>query len=53
MNKLRIASLEKYLKENPDATIQEAAEASGFTSRQAYYKVKATLEKQSDPKNRY
>ena len=31
--------------EHPNATIQEAAEASGFSSRQAYYNVKSRIEK--------
>ena len=53
INGLRLQNVAIYHEQHPDATIQEAAEASGFTSRQAYYKVKATLEKQSDPKNRY
>ena len=43
VNKLRIASLEKYLEENPDATIQEAAEVSGFVSRHAYYNVRSKM----------
>jgi len=43
VNKLRISSVEKYLQENPDATVQEAAEVSGFVSRRAYYNVKAKM----------
>ena len=45
INKLRLQSVAMYLEQHPDATIQEAAEASGFNSRQAYYTVKARLEK--------
>lgn len=33
-----------YLQDNPDATIQEAAEESGFVSRKAYYSVKNKLQ---------
>ena len=43
VNKLRIASVEKYLQENPDATVQEAAEVSGFVSRRAYYNVRSKM----------
>ena len=43
VNKLRIASVEKYLQDNPDATVQEAAEVSGFVSRRAYYNVKSKM----------
>ena len=46
INGLRLQNMEIYLSEHPEATVQEAAEASGFTSRQAYYTVKARLEKQ-------
>ena len=46
INGLRLQNMEIYLNQHPDATVQEAAEASGFTSRQAYYTVKARLEKQ-------
>ena len=37
VNNLRLAHVDAYLKENPAATVQEAAEESGFTSRRAYY----------------
>ena len=43
INDLRLKHVESYLKENPSATLQEAATESGFSSRQAYYKVKAKL----------
>lgn len=43
VNKFRIASVEKYLQDNPDATIREAAEVSGFVSRRAYYNVRSKI----------
>lgn len=43
INKLRLGHVEAYLQEHPDATVSEAATESGFSSRQAYYKVKARL----------
>ncbi|MBQ9462363.1 MAG: helix-turn-helix transcriptional regulator [Bacteroidales bacterium] len=45
INALRLQHVEAYLKENPSATIYEAAEVSGFGSRQAYYAAKARLGK--------
>ena len=44
VNELRVAHVEEYLRENPGGTVQEAAELSGFVSRQAYYSVKAKLQ---------
>ncbi len=44
VNRLRLAHVEAFLRENPDATITEAAESSGFSDRKAYYKVKSQLE---------
>lgn len=41
VNRLRLAHVDAYLKENPTATVQEAAEESGFTSRRAYYAVRS------------
>ena len=41
INKLRLEHVAAYLQEHPDATVSEAATESGFSSRQAYYKVKA------------
>lgn len=43
VNKLRLAHVEAYLQEHPDASVQEAALESGFNSRQAYYSVKAKI----------
>ena len=45
INNLRIRHVDNYQKDNPSATMQEAVEASGFNSRQAYYGVKKRLEK--------
>ena len=45
VNSLRLEHVDAYLRENPDATIQEAAEVSGFISRQAYYNVKTKLQR--------
>ncbi|MBR5923978.1 MAG: helix-turn-helix transcriptional regulator [Bacteroidales bacterium] len=41
VNRLRLAHMDAYLKENPAATVQEAAEESGFTSRRAYYAIRS------------
>lgn len=41
VNRLRLARVDAYLKENPAATVQEAAEESGFASRRAYYAVRS------------
>lgn len=43
VNRLRLAYVETYLLENPEATLGEAIEASGFGSRPSYYAVKAKL----------
>ena len=45
INSFRLNHVTVYLQEHPNATIQEAAEASGFSSRQAYYNVKSRIEK--------
>lgn len=44
VNGLRLHHVEAYLKEHPQATLQEAVLESGFNSRQAYYSVKAKFE---------
>ena len=44
MNRLRLQHVDAYLQQHPTATIQDAAYDSGFSSRQAYYAVKAKLE---------
>lgn len=44
MNRLRVQHVEDYLRDNPSATVQEAAEESGFSSRKAYYSAKAKLQ---------
>ena len=49
INSFRLNHVTLYLQEHPNATIQEAAEASGFSSRQAYYNVKSRLEKAVPP----
>lgn len=46
INNLRLMHVTYYLQHNPGATVQEAAEAAGFNSRQAYYTVKTRLEQQ-------
>ncbi len=43
VNKQRLQHVENYLKEHPDATLQEAVLESGFNSRQTYYSVKSKL----------
>ena len=45
VNRLRLQHVDVWLEQHPDGTVQEAAEASGFVSRQAYYKVRANLPK--------
>ena len=44
INHLRLNHVDAYIKENPDASVGEAAEASGFGSRQAYYTIRKRLE---------
>ena len=44
VNRLRLQHVDAYLQQHPHATIQDAAYDSGFSSRQAYYAVKAKLE---------
>ena len=48
INSFRLNHVTEYQQEHPNATIQEAAEASGFSSRQAYYSVKARMEEAED-----
>ena len=43
VNHLRLAHVDAWLQEHPAGTIQEAIDASGFSSRQGYYSVKARL----------
>lgn len=43
VNRLRIAHVDSWLQEHPAGTIQEAVEASGFSSRQTYYAVKSRM----------
>ena len=43
VNRLRIAHVESYLHDHPTATVEEAAEESGFVSRKAYYAAKAKM----------
>ena len=43
VNRLRLAHVAAYQKAHPEARLQEALEASGFNSRQAYYNVKKQL----------
>ena len=43
VNRLRMDYMETYLKNNPDATLGEAIDASGFGSRPTYYNVKKRL----------
>lgn len=45
VNTLRLKQYDAYMKENPLATTEAAAEASGFTSYLAYYRAKERLEK--------
>ena len=45
VNRLRLQHVDVWMEQHPDGTVQEAAEASGFVSRQAYYKVRANLPK--------
>ena len=44
INRLRLNHVQEYLEAIPTATVSEAAEGSGFSSRQAYYKAKKNLE---------
>lgn len=46
VNRLRLQHVDVWLEQHPGCTVQEAAEASGFVSRQAYYKVRANLPKE-------
>lgn len=43
VNRLRLAYVDTYLKEHPDATLGEAIETAGFGSRPSYYAVKSRL----------
>lgn len=44
VNTLRLKHVEQYLRENPEAPIAEAIDASGFGSRPTYYKIRHQLE---------
>ena len=43
VNRLRIDYAERYRKQHPMATLDEVATASGFTTRQSYYRVRQRL----------
>ena len=43
VNSCRLAHAERFRKENPDASIEQMAVASGFAYRQTYYSVKAKM----------
>lgn len=43
VNRYRVRYLKRYLREHPGTTVQEAAEESGFSSRQAYYAIRKKL----------
>ena len=43
VNRLRLAYVDDYLKQHPDAPLREAIEAAGFGSRSRYYDAKARL----------
>ena len=43
VNDLRLAYADNYRKEHPLATLDEVATASGFTTRQSYYRVRQRL----------
>lgn len=43
VNRYRVRYLKRYLREYPGTTVQEAAEESGFSSRQAYYAIRKKL----------
>lgn len=43
VNDLRLAYADHYRKEHPLATLDEVATASGFTTRQSYYRVRQRL----------
>lgn len=44
VNRLRLAYVDSYLKDNPDATLGEAIDAAGFGSRPTYYSMKSKME---------
>ena len=44
VNRLRLAYVDDYLKNNPEAPLGEAIEAAGFSSRPRYYDAKAKLQ---------
>lgn len=46
VNRLRLEHYDRYMAEHPNATMDTAAQDSGFTSYNAYYKVKERLESQ-------
>ena len=43
VNQLRLQHVDTYMQEHPSATVEEAAEESGFASRKSYYTAKAKL----------
>ena len=43
VNGLRLAYVDEYLRQHPDATLSEAIDAAGFGSRPTYYSVKSKL----------
>ena len=43
VNRLRVQHVDAYLRDHPSATMEEAAEMSGFLSRKGYYAAKAKL----------
>ena len=46
VNRLRLAYVDDYLKQHPDAPLREAIEAAGFASRSRYYDAKARIQVQ-------
>lgn len=44
VNRLRLAYVDDYQKQHPDAPLREAIEAAGFGSRSRYYDAKARLQ---------
>ena len=43
VNRLRLQHVDDYMAEHKNATVEEAAEESGFASRKAYYAAKAKM----------
>ena len=44
VNRLRLAYVDTFLKDNPEATLGEAIDAAGFGSRPTYYSMKSKME---------